>query len=103
MQRYWKFWVAFLAGLAVAIPSLTAASQDGNVSTQEWLTALGLFLPAIVVALAPANKLTTGDLVDQVNKNPDLDITAAVQPLNLAGQRSVQARISNDPNIKPLA
>jgi hypothetical protein len=101
--RYTKLLAALLAGLVVAVPALTAASQDGTISLQEWLTVIGLFLPAVFVGLSPANKLTTGDLVDQVNKNPDLDITAAVQPLNLTGQRAVQSQINKDPNIKPLA
>jgi hypothetical protein len=82
LGRYSKFWYALLAGVAVVIPSLTAASQDNQISLQEWLTALGLFLPAIAVALSPANKQTTGDLVDAINRNPDLNLmrTSVTKP-----------------------
>jgi hypothetical protein len=77
LQRYNKLWAALLAGLAVAIPSLVAAAQDNQISLQEWLTVLGLFLPAAVVGLSPANRLTTGDLVDQINKSPDVNLVNA--------------------------
>jgi hypothetical protein len=76
-SRYNKALAAFAAGLLVAVPALTAAANDNNVSLQEWLTIVGLFLPAVFTALAPANKQTTGDLVDQINKNPDIDLVAA--------------------------
>jgi len=70
MGRYTKAISALVAGLAVAIPSLVAASQDNNISVQEWLTAAGLFFPAIVVALSPANALAENQLVEQVRNHP---------------------------------
>jgi hypothetical protein len=73
MSRYTKAWAALLAGLIVAVPAFQAAQSDG-VSLGEWLTILGLFVPAVVSALAPANKLTTGELVDQIDKNPDVQL-----------------------------
>jgi hypothetical protein len=74
LGRYKKFWYALMAGLVVAVPALTAASQDNNISLQEWLTTLGLFLPAVVVALSPANKQSTGDIVDAVNADPNIQL-----------------------------
>jgi len=58
----------------VAVPLLTAAMSDDSVTAGEWLKILAAFLPAVFVGLSPANKPTTGDLVDQVNKNPDLTL-----------------------------
>jgi hypothetical protein len=74
LSKYNKAFAALGAALLVAIPSYTAASNDGTVSLQEWLTVLGLFLGPIVVALSPANRLSTGDLVEQVIKNPDINL-----------------------------
>jgi hypothetical protein len=74
MSRYSKAIAALLAGLVVAVPSLLAASQDNHLSLQEWLTALGLFLPAVAVALSPANKLTTDQLVEQGSRDPHVDV-----------------------------
>lgn len=79
LGRYSKAIYALLAGLAVAVPALIAASQDNHLSLQEWLTVLGLFLPAVAAALSPPNKQTTGDLVDAVNKDPNLTLKAEVQ------------------------
>jgi hypothetical protein len=76
MSKYTKAWTALVAGLIVAIPAYNAALV-GGVSLGEWLTLLGLFLPAVGVALSPANKLDTGDLIKQVNANPD---TTLVKP-----------------------
>jgi hypothetical protein len=87
MARYRKAWAALLAGLLVAVPALSAANNDGTISTQEWLTVLGLFLPAVFTALAPPNKPTTGDLVDQINKNPDISLQAAATKLPPTGLR----------------
>src|SRR3954470_12500346 len=89
LTRYNKLWAALLAGLVVAVPLLTSAMSDDSVTAGEWLKILAIFLPAVFVGLSPANKPTTGDLVDQVNKNPDLDITAVVQPVTFAAQRSI--------------
>lgn len=75
LSKYTKALSALVAGLVVAIPAFNAANNDGTVSLQEWLTILGLFLPAVAVALSPANKLDTGDLVNQINKNPDINLT----------------------------
>jgi hypothetical protein len=75
LSKYTKALSALGAGLIVAIPAFNAASNDGTVSLQEWLTILGLFLPAIAVALSPANKLDTPDLVSQINRNPDINLT----------------------------
>ncbi len=80
LGKYSKLIAAIVGGLIVAIPAFEAA-QSGGVSTGEWLTILGLFLPAVFAALAPANKLTTGDLVDQAQKNPDVDVKTVVTPL----------------------
>jgi len=74
MSKYSKFLAALGAGAVVAVPSLIAASQDNHLSLQEWLTALGLFLPAVVVAFSPANKLDTAQLVDQAYADPNLDV-----------------------------
>jgi len=78
MSRYNKLFAAILAGLAVAVPLLITALSDDKITASEWLETLAAFLPAVFVGLSPANKLTTGDLVDQVNKNPDLDLVAKV-------------------------
>lgn len=72
MSRYNKLFAAILAGLAVAVPLLVTAMSDDKITAAEWLQTLAAFLPAVFVGLSPANKLTTGDLVDQVNKNPDI-------------------------------
>jgi len=74
MQRFNKLWAALLAGLLVAVPSIAAANNDGTVSTQEWLTALGLFLPAVFVALSPANALTTLELIRQALADPKIQM-----------------------------
>jgi hypothetical protein len=80
LKRYSKALAAVSAAVVVAIPAFTAANQDGNVSLQEWLTVLGLFLPAVFVALSPANKLTTGDLVDQIEKNDSIGLKVTAIP-----------------------
>jgi hypothetical protein len=98
MKRYSKFWAALLAGLAVTIPVLVAASQDNNISLQEWLAALGALVPAFAAALAPANALTTGDLVDQINKNPEVTLTG-VQANKHATDR-IEDAITRDPNVR---
>lgn len=72
MRKYSKLIAAILAGLAVAVPALVAANSDGTISLQEWLTILGLFLPAVGVGFSPANALSTKQLVEQVDKNPSL-------------------------------
>lgn len=99
MSRYNKLIAAVVAGLVVAVP-LLSKDLDGGVSATEWLEILGVFLPAVFVGLSPANKQTTGDLVDQVNKNPDLILRQAtvVSPIS-----PTQAKINRDPDIKPLA
>jgi len=74
MTKYNKAFAALLAGLAVAVPSLAAAHQDNSISLQEWLTAFGLFLPAVAVALAPANRLDTGEILKQANKDPLINV-----------------------------
>ena len=74
MSRYKKMWMAPAEGLVVAIPALVSAGQDGHLSLQEWLTVLGLYLPVVVVALGPANKLTTEQLIDQAYADPKLDV-----------------------------
>ena len=73
LAQYRKFIYAVLAGLAVALPALSAAQTEG-VSTGEWLTILGLFLPAVVVGLSPANALPTKELVKQIEENPNIDL-----------------------------
>ena len=73
-SRYNKLLAALAAGLAVAVPALIAASQDGHLSLQEWLTVIGLFVPAVAVALSPANVLTTDQLVGQARRNPELKV-----------------------------
>jgi hypothetical protein len=80
MSRYNKLFAAILAGLAVAVPLLITALNDDKITGAEWLEVLAVFQPAVFVGLSPANKLTTGDLVDQVNKNPDLQLQAGVSP-----------------------
>jgi hypothetical protein len=77
MRRYNKLIAAVLAGLLVAVPLLATAFSDDKITAAEWLEILGAFLPAVFVGLSPANKPTTGDLVDQVNKNPDLVLKQA--------------------------
>ena len=79
-KRYSKLIAAILAGLLVAVPLLIAALDDDKVTAAEWLKILSAFLPAVFVGLSPANQPTTGDLVDLVNKNPDItlqQVTAA--------------------------
>jgi hypothetical protein len=80
LSKYTKAISALVTGLVIALPALNAANNDGTVSLQEWMTILGLFVPAIVVALSPANKLDTGDLVNQINRNPDIDLVAKATP-----------------------
>jgi hypothetical protein len=82
--RYTKLVYAILAGLVVAVPAWAAAQNDG-VSLGEALTILGLFLPAVAAGLSPANKLATGDLVEQINKNPDIELNqvTATAPTHL--------------------
>lgn len=73
--KYNKFVSALLAALVVAIPAFIAASQDGTVSLQEWLTVIGmLIVPPGAVALSPANKLPTEQLVKQAIENPDINL-----------------------------
>jgi len=75
MARYSKALTALLAGIAVAIPLVIAALSDDKVTLIEWLGILGALIgsPA-AVALSPANRLTTGDLTDQIKKNPDINL-----------------------------
>jgi hypothetical protein len=81
--KYNKFVYAVIAGLAVAVPALSAANNDGTISLQEWLTILGLFLPAVATIVAPSNTLDTGELVKQAIKNPDIDLTVSGRTDNL--------------------
>jgi hypothetical protein len=100
MAKYTKALSALGAGLLVAIPSLVAAGQDGHVSLQEWLTVLGLFVPAVVVALSPANTLGENQLVQQVLNNPSVDKILAklhVSPQNLL--RALRGNL----NIPPVS
>jgi hypothetical protein len=73
-MRYVKLLSALLAGLVVAVPALIAAMGDNNLSLQEGLTVLGLFVPAVAVALSPANKLGTAELVKQAIEDPEINI-----------------------------
>lgn len=86
MLKYAKAWSALAAGVVVAIPSILAASSDGHITTAEWIQIVGLLVPAIAVALSPANGLTDVQLVQQVlaSKNVN-DILARlhVSPANL--------------------
>jgi hypothetical protein len=79
LGKYSKLIAAIVGGLIVAVPALEAAQKDG-VSVGEWLTILGLFLPAVFAALAPANTLSTGDIVDQATKDPNVNVTTTVTP-----------------------
>jgi len=81
--KYNKFVAALIAGLVAALPALQAAQPDG-VSLQEWLTIAGLFLPALAVALAPANALPTKELVDQALKDPSIDLKIEARPTGLS-------------------
>jgi hypothetical protein len=78
--KYNKLVYAVLGGLIVAIPALKVAQEDG-VSLGEWLTILGLFLPAVFAGLAPANVLPTKELVEQAIKDPNIDLKVTATPL----------------------
>jgi hypothetical protein len=74
--KYSKLVATIVAVLVVAVPSLIAASQDGTISLQEWLTVIGLLVvPPTTVALSPANKLTTQQLQEQALDDPKLTVT----------------------------
>jgi len=73
LKEYTKFLSALIAAIVVVIPAYQAAQTDG-VSLGEWLTLAGLFVPALVVALSPANQLPTKELVDQAIKDPNIDL-----------------------------
>lgn len=76
MGKYSKAWGALLAGVLVAIPLLTAALSDNKVTLVEWLGILGAVIGSpVVVSLFPANKLDTGDIVEQAKKDPNIDVT----------------------------
>jgi hypothetical protein len=73
--KYSKLVAAIVGALAVAVPSLIAASQDGTISLQEWLTVIGVLLaPPAAVVLAPANTLTTEQLEEQALADPKLTV-----------------------------
>lgn len=81
--KYNKSIAALLAGFAVALPALQAAQPDG-VTLYEWLTIAGLFLPALAVALGPANALPTKELVDQVRRDPSIELKVEAHPIGSA-------------------
>jgi hypothetical protein len=73
IREYWKFLSALVAAVIVVIPAYQAAQTDG-VSLGEWMTLVGLFVPAVAVALSPANQLPTKELVDQAIKDPNINL-----------------------------
>ena len=74
LGKYNKAIAAVLAGVVVAIPVAIQALSDNQVTATEWLEILGSFLPAVGVLLSPANRLDNGQLVNEINKNPDINL-----------------------------
>ena len=117
MSRYNKLIAALLAGLVVAVPALAVAyDSDNTITLGEWLTVLGLFLPAVATALSAANKLTPEQLAEQLATNPNQarvvqllrgssDAATKTQSAlsNPGASMRIENQISKDPDIDRLA